>query len=77
MRPTDGMKNLLNARSDNKYGLSLNNQIRQQHRVGEKLFVDYCGPRLAMVNPDTGEIRHAQVFVAVLGASSYTFAEAT
>lgn len=51
--------------------------MRQQHCVGEKLFVDYCGPTLAVVNPDTGAIREAQVFVAVLGASSYTFAEAT
>lgn len=51
--------------------------MRQTHRAGEKLFVDYCGPTLAVVNPDTGEMRRAQVFVAVLGASSYTFAEAT
>ncbi len=51
--------------------------MRQQHRVGEKLFVDYCGPTMAVTNPQTGEIRQAQVFVAVLGASSYTYAEAT
>lgn len=51
--------------------------MRQHHRVGEKLFVDYCGPTLEVLNPDTGEIRSAQVFVAVLGASSYTYAEAT
>ena len=51
--------------------------MRQQHQVGEKLFVDYCGPTLPVVNPDTGEIRQAQVFVAVLGVSSYTYAEAT
>jgi len=51
--------------------------MRQQHYVGEKLWVDYCGPTLCVVNPDTGEIREAQVFVAVLGVSSYTFAEAT
>lgn len=51
--------------------------MRQRHRVGEKLFIDYCGPTLPVVNPDTGEIREAQVFVAVLGASSYTYAEAT
>jgi transposase len=51
--------------------------MRQTHRVAEKLFVDYCGPTLAVVNPDSGEIRSAQVFVSVLGASSYTFAEAT
>ena len=42
--------------------------MRQIHRVGEKLFVDYCGPTMAIVNPDTGEYRQAQLFVAVLGA---------
>lgn len=48
--------------------------MRQIHRAGEKLFVDYCGPTMSIVNPDTGEIREAQVFVAVLGVSNYTFA---
>jgi len=48
--------------------------MRQIHRAGEKLFVDYCGPTMPIVNPDSGEIREAQVFVAVLGASNYTFA---
>ncbi|MEX2489702.1 MAG: IS21 family transposase [Pseudomonadales bacterium] len=48
--------------------------MRQTHRAGEKMFVDYCGPTMAVVSPDTGEIRQAQVFVAVLGASNYTFA---
>lgn len=51
--------------------------MRQHHQPGEKLFVDYCGMTLPIVNPSTGEIREAQVFVAVLGASSYTYAEAT
>jgi transposase len=51
--------------------------IRQTHLVGEKLFVDYCGPTMKVVNPETGEYRTAQVFVAVLGASSDTFAETT
>lgn len=48
--------------------------MRQVHRAGEKLFIDYCGPTMTVVNPDTGESRQAQIFVAVLGASSYTFA---
>jgi transposase len=48
--------------------------MRQIHRAGEKLFVDYCGPTMPVVNTDTGEVRQAQVFVAVLGASNYTFA---
>jgi len=51
--------------------------MRQVHRAGEKLFIDYCGPTVPIVNPSTGELRQAQVFVAVLGASSYTYAEAT
>jgi transposase len=51
--------------------------MRQTHRAGEKLFVDYAGPTVPIVNPITGEIREAQIFVAVLGASNYTYAEAT
>ncbi len=43
----------------------------------EKLFVDYRGPAIVVVNPDTGELREAQVLVAVPGASSYTYAGAT
>lgn len=51
--------------------------MRQIHKAGEKLFVDYAGHTLPIVDPHTGEITEAQIFVAVLGASSYTFAEAT
>lgn len=51
--------------------------MRQQHKAGETCFVDYAGVTVPVINPDTGEIRGAQIFVATLGASSYTFAEAT
>ena len=51
--------------------------MRQPHKAGEKCFVDYCGPTVPIINPQTGEVRTAQVFVAVLGASNYTYAEAT
>jgi transposase len=51
--------------------------MRQLHRAGEKLFVDYSGKKPAIVDPDTGEVREVELFVAVLGASNYTFAEAT
>ena len=51
--------------------------LRQQDRAGEKAFIDYCGPTVPIVDRHTGEIRDAQVFVGVLGASSYTYAEAT
>jgi transposase len=51
--------------------------MRQRHVAGDKLFVDYSGKRLGICNPVTGEIRMAEIFVAVLGASNYTFAEVT
>jgi transposase len=51
--------------------------MRQIHRAGEKCFVDYCGPTVPIVNASTGECRTAQIFVGVLGASNYTYAEAT
>src|SRR5690606_17334422 len=51
--------------------------MRQTHTPGEKLFVDYAGQTLQIIDGLTGEVRYAQLFVAVLGASNYTFAEAT
>ena len=51
--------------------------MRQPHRAGEKLFVDYAGQRAQVVDPATGEVREAEVFVAVLGASSYAYCEAS
>jgi transposase len=51
--------------------------LRQEHRAGEKMYVDHAGPTVAVIDPESGEIREASIFVAVLGASSYTYAEAT
>ncbi len=51
--------------------------MRQIHIAGEKLFVDYAGSTVPVINPVTGEISQAQIFVATLGASSYTYACAT
>jgi transposase len=51
--------------------------LRQGHRAGEKTFVDYAGQTMPVVDPTTGEIREGQIFVGVLGASNFTFAEAT
>jgi transposase len=51
--------------------------LRQEHRAGEKMFVDYAGATIPVYDRQTGEAHPAAVFVAVLGASSYTFAEAT
>jgi transposase len=51
--------------------------MRQPHRAGEKGFLDYSGKKPRIVNPTTGEVIEAELFVMVLGASNYTFAEAT
>jgi transposase len=51
--------------------------MRQHHVAGDKLFVDYSGKRIDIVDPITGEVRTAEIFVAVLGASNYTYAEAS
>ena len=55
----------------------LKRSMRQVHRAGEKLFIDYAGDTVPIVDAETGELSKAQIFVAVLGASSYTFACAT
>ena len=51
--------------------------LRQEHRAGEKVFVDYAGQTVPVVDRGTGEIVEAQIFIGVLGASNFTFAEAT
>ena len=55
----------------------LKSSMRQNHLAGDKLFIDYAGPTVPIIDHGTGEIRQAQIFVAVLGASSYTYCEAT
>jgi len=51
--------------------------MRQRHPAGERLFVDYAGQTVDVICPETGEARTAQIFVAALGASNYTYVEAT
>lgn len=60
-----------------RYAQTLKRSMRQLHRAGEKLFIDYAGPTLPVVDPATGEVRRAHIFVAALGASNYTYACAT
>jgi transposase len=55
----------------------LNYSMRQTHKAGDKMFVDYSGQLAKVTDPTTGEVKSAQIFVAVLGASSYTYAEAS
>ena len=51
--------------------------LRQEYTAGEKLFVDWAGPTIPIHSRTGGETTQAHLFVAVLGASSYTYAEAT
>jgi transposase len=51
--------------------------MRQEHVAGDKVFVDYSGKKVPIVDRKTGEIREAELFIGVLGALSYTYAEAT
>ncbi len=75
--PTDGYgyAQFCNLYRDWKSRLDLS--MRQTHRAGDKLFIDYCGPTVPIINAATGEERRAQIFVAVLGASNYAYVEAT
>lgn len=59
-----------------RYTKSLNPSMRQIHYAGDKLFVDFSGLTMPIVNAKTGEITKAQIFVAVPGASGYTFVHA-
>ena len=60
-----------------QWAKKLDISMRQVHKAGEKLFVDYAGQTVPITDRLTGEVSPAQIFVSVLGASSYTYAEAT
>ena len=60
-----------------RFKQTLNPSMRQTHLAGEKVFVDYSGLTMPIHNQRTGEVEKAQIFVAVLGASGYTFIHAT
>ena len=75
VRPTYGYTQFCQHHQD--YASSLRRSMRQVHRAGEKLFIDYAGPTVGIVNPDTGELRRAHIFVAVLGASENDMTKTT
>ncbi len=51
--------------------------LRQEHKAGEKLFIDFAGQTVPVIDRGSGELRAAHIFVAVLGCSNYIYAEAT
>ncbi len=60
-----------------KWKNTINPWMRQDHKAGDKLFVDYSGQTVPIHSQKTGKVHQAQIFVAVLGMSNYTYAEAT
>jgi transposase len=73
----DGLQDSQFCEASRQWTGKLDLVMRQSHRAGETLFVDYAGQTMPVVNALTGEVRDAAIFIAVLGASNYTFAEAT
>jgi len=59
-----------------RWAQKLSVTMRQEYKAGDKLFIDYAGPTIAVVDSRTGEAKQAYLFVAVLGASNYTYVEA-
>ena len=60
-----------------RWTLTLNVSLRQIHKAGEKLFVNYAGHTIPIVNSETGKSTKAQIFLATLGSSGYTYVEAS
>jgi transposase len=75
--PPDGLQYSQFCEAYRKWAGKLDLVMRQSHRAGETLFVDYAGQTMPVINALTGEVRAAAIFIAVLGASNYPYAEAT
>jgi transposase len=73
----DGYEYSWFCRSYKEWSGKIDVTMRFNHRAGEKLFVDYAGYTIPIIDKRTGEIREAQIFVGTLGASNYTYSEAT
>jgi len=74
--PVDGYQYSAFCDGYRRYRNTLDVVMRQEHQAGEKLYVDYAGMTIDLVNPKTGEVTAMVVFVATFGASNYTYVEA-
>ena len=73
----DGVKSSQFRVHFKKWSNRVNPVMHINHKAGDKMYVDYAGKTLSIVDMDTGEIKEVQFFVAILGASQYTYAEAS
>ena len=73
----DGIKRSQFNEHYNRWCKKVNPVMHMSHKAGDKMYVDYAGKTLQIVDKDSGEVRQVQFFVAILGSSQYTFAEAS
>lgn len=73
----DGLKSSQFRYHFKNWSNRVNPVMHMNHKAGDKMYVDYAGKTLSIIEEDTGEIKEVQFFVAILGASQYTYAEAS
>jgi len=73
----DGYRSSQFAHHYKEWSKRVNPVMHMNHKAGDKMYVDYAGKTLSIIDNDTGEIKEVQFFVAILGASQYTYAEAS
>lgn len=76
-RYPDGYKSSQFSEHYLRWSKKVNPVMHMNHKAGDKLFVDYAGKTLELIDKETGEVKEIQFFVAILGASQYTYAEAS
>jgi len=73
----DGIRRSQFSEHYNRWCRKVNPVMHINHKAGDKMYVDYAGKTLQLVDKESGEVQQVQFFVAILGASQYTYAEAT
>ncbi len=73
----DGLKSSQFCNLYRQWSKKVNPVMHMNHKAGDKMFIDYAGKTLEIVDKETGEVQEVQFFVAILGASQYTYAEAS
>jgi transposase len=73
----DGLKSSQFCEHYRRWSKRVNPVMHMNHKAGDKMFIDYAGKTLELVDKDTGEVTEVQFYVAILGASQYTYAEAS
>jgi transposase len=73
----DGIRSTQFGERYKRWSKKVNPVMHMNHKAGDKMFIDYAGKTLKLIDKESGEIKEVQFFVAILGASQYTYAEAS